>query len=135
MLAQLAQVLSQKADLGVRTRALYQAADKSGMRQLISDYDQCIADTETFLCVFRDNWMTENKPHGFEIQEIRIGGTIQRLRSCRERLAQWCDQDIPVPELAEQALDLQGGGTEFTRRHFRYPRWEQMVSPNVVCIP
>lgn len=134
-LSQLAAVLSRKAELGARTRALYQAGDKQGMQLLIADYEQCILDTEAFLRLFRKVWMAENKPHGFEIQEIRIGGTIQRLRSCRERLEQWCSQDTPIPELAEQALDLQGGGTEFTRRHFRYPRWELMVSPNVVRLP
>lgn len=134
-LGQLARVLSRKAELGVRTRALYQAGNKQRMQQLLADYEQCISDTEVFLDVFRDAWMAENKPHGFEIQEIRIGGLLQRLRSCRDRLTAWCEQDIPIPELAEQALDLQGGGTEFSGRHFRYPRWELMVSPNVVRMP
>lgn len=134
MLGQLALVLSRKAELGVRTRALYQAVDKPGIRQLIADYEQCILDTEAFLCIFRSVWMAENKPHGFEIQEIRIGGLIQRLRSCKERLEQWCSQDTPIPELAEQALDLEGGGTEFTRRHFRYPNWIAMFSPNVASM-
>lgn len=134
MLGQLARVLSRKAELGARTRALYQAGDKQGMQLLIADYEQCILDTEAFLRVFREVWMAENKPHGFEIQEIRIGGTIQRLRSCRERLEQWCSQDIPIPELDEQALDLEGGGTEFTRRHFRYPNWIEMFSPNVASM-
>ena len=134
MLGQLARVLSRKAELGARTRALYQAGDKQGMQLLIADYEQCILDTEAFLRVFREVWMAENKPHGFEIQEIRIGGTIQRLRSCKERLEQWCSQDTPIPELAEQALDLEGGGTEFTRRHFRYPNWIEMFSPNVASM-
>lgn len=134
-LSQLARVLSRKAELGARTRALYQARNRQGMQQLIADYDECILDTEEFLRIFRDAWMAENKPHGFEIQEIRIGGLLQRLRSCRDRLIAWCEQDTPIPELAEQALDLQGGGTEFSGRHFRYPRWELMVSPNVVRMP
>ena len=134
-LGQLARVLSRKAELGIRTRALYQAGDKQGMQQLLADYEQCISDTGVFLDIFRDAWMAENKPHGFEIQEIRIGGLLQRLRSCRDRLIAWCEQDIPIPELAEQALDLQGGGAEFSARHFRYPRWELAVSPNVVRMP
>ena len=135
MLSQLAQVLSCKAELGVRTRSLYQVKDKSGMTQLLAEYDRCIADTETFLQLFRNVWMDENKPQGFEVQEIRIGGLIQRLRSCRERLAQWCDQDIPIAELDEQPLDLRGGGTEFSHRHIRYPRWEKAVSANIVGMP
>ena len=134
MLGQLARVLSRKAELGVRTRALYQAADKQGMLSLIADYAQCILDTEEFLRVFREVWMAENKPYGFEIQEVRIGGVLQRLRACRERLELWCTQDTPIPELAEENLDLQGGGREFAHRHFRYPNWIKIFSPNVASM-
>ena len=134
VLSQLARVLSRKAELGIRTRALYQAGDQPGMQQMIADYEQCILDAEAFLRVFRDAWMAENKPQGFEIQEVRIGGTIQRLRSCQERLKAWCQHGTLIPELAEQNLDLEGGGTEFARRHMRYPYWIRAFSPNVVSM-
>ena len=131
-LSQLAAVLSRKACMGIRTRQLYQNADTAGMTQMLEDYALCIRDLEAFLPLFREVWMTENKPYGFEIQELRLGGLLQRLRSCRQRLQDWCDKDMPIPELAEENLDLQGGGTEFTRRHFRYPHWKKSIAPSVL---
>ena len=81
---------------------------------------------------FRTAWLTENKPHGFEVQDIRIGGLIQRLKSCRVRLTQWLEAGTPIPELDETPLDLEGGGSNFARRHLRYPQWARAASANVM---
>ena len=131
-LSQLAAVLSRKACMGIRTRQLYQNADKAGMAQMLEDYDLCIRDLEAFLPLFQKVWMSENKPYGFELQELRLGGLLQRLRSCRQRLQDWCDNDTAIPELAEENLDLQGGGTEFAQQHFRYPHWKNAIAPSVL---
>ena len=132
MLSQLAQVLSCKAELGVRTRRLYQAKDRSGITKLLADYDCCIADTEVFLRLFRDVWMDENKPHGFDVQEIRIGGLIQRMKACRDRLAAWNTDDVPIAELEETPLDLTGSGQELGHTPLRYPNWHKAASVNIL---
>lgn len=128
----LAQTLYWKADLGVRTREAYRSGDKDRVRALVDIYDQCARNLSAFLQAFRKAWLTENKPHGFEVQDIRLGGLLARLIACRERLEQYLAVGTPIPELMEDPLDLEGGGTEFSHRHLRYPQWARAASVNVM---
>lgn len=128
----LAATLFLKADLGVRTRAIYQAGDKEQTKAIIREYDACIENLSAFLQAFRTAWLTENKPHGFEVQDIRIGGLLARMIACRDRLTEWVSVDTPIPELMEDPLDLEGGGQVFSHRHLRYPQWSRAASVNVM---
>jgi len=128
----LAATLFLKADLSVRTRAVYRSGDKQAVEALLDRYDQCIRNLSAFLQEFRNAWLTENKPHGFEVQDIRIGGLLVRLNACRDRLIRWNTCGTPIPELEEDPLDLEGGGENFARRHLRYPQWARAASVNVM---
>lgn len=128
----LAATLHFKADLSVRTRSVYRSGDKQEVAELIERYDCCIRNLSAFLQAFRSAWLYENKPHGFEIQDIRIGGLLQRLIACRDRLIVWNQVGTPIPELDEDPLDLEGGGENFARRHLRYPQWARAASVNVM---
>ncbi len=131
--AHLADALSRKADLGVRTRRVYRSGEKDDLSSLDKDsllnaYDICIKDISLFLRAFRAAWMQENKPHGFEVQEIRLGGLMQRLSACRDRLKEYRKFDTPIPELDEDPLDLLGGGEDFHPGHLRYPHWAKAAT-------
>lgn len=128
----LAATLYFKADLGVRSRNVYRSGDKQAVKELIDRYDCCIRNMSAFLQAFRNAWLFENKPHGFEVQDIRIGGLLQRLIACRDRLIQWDKVGTPIPELEEDPLDLEGGGNVFAKRHLRYPQWARAASVNVM---
>ncbi len=131
----LAKVLSYKAELGLCTRKLYQAGDKEGMKALLSQYDVCIEALNEFFGAYRAAWMAENKPFGFEVQEIRLGGLMRRLTSCRERLWDWMENNTEIEELEEEMLDLEGGGKEFTHSESPYPAyplWRKAVSPGII---
>ena len=56
------------------------------IRALIKDYNTLIERIEIFYQAFRKQWFAENKPFGFEVQDMRLGGLIQRTKSCAERL-------------------------------------------------
>lgn len=115
----LCKVLSVKYDLGYRTRESYQAKDFGRLRELIGDYEKCIGYFEEFLTAFRELWMSENKPHGFDVQEIRIGGTIQRLKSCCQRLKQYVDRKTDtIEELEAPLLDFDGNAVPSRRPVF-----------------
>lgn len=108
--AALCDLLSVKYDLGVRTRAAYQAGDKAALRAVMGDYGVAIAKTEAFYSKFSALWYTENKPHGFDVQDIRIGGLLQRLKACRERLNAYLGGVLTeLPELEEKILTWDGG--------------------------
>ena len=109
MQACLCDVLAQKALLGIRTRALYNAGDKAGLAAIAEEYTQVKEKMETFYRAYQKVWMRDNKPFGFEIQEVRLGGTLFRLDSCRERLLQYVNGTLPtIPELDEARLPFNG---------------------------
>ena len=109
MQACLCDVLAQKALLGIRTRTLYAAGDKAGLAAIAEEYTEVKEKMERFYRAYQQVWMRDNKPFGFEIQEVRLGGTLFRLDSCRERLLQYVKGDLStIPELDEVRLPFNG---------------------------
>ena len=118
----LARVLSTKATLGTRTRKAYLGSDKDSLKKVICDYSVTIENLKEYYKAFQNRWYSESKPQGFEVQDIRIGGLIQRLTSCKERLEQFVAGEITeIPELHEPVL-------EGTTGYF----WRKCVSANVI---
>ena len=77
--------------------------------------------------------MTENKPHGFDVQDIRIGGLAYRVRHARERLLDYLDGKIPaIDELEETLLDPFGRGTDYKEEAVNFNLWKQNASANVI---
>lgn len=85
-LSDLCKLLSVKYDLGVRIRAAYKSGDKGAIAALLPDCKKAIARTEAFYDSFEAQWYKECKPFGFEVQDARIGGVIQRLKHTQKRL-------------------------------------------------
>ncbi len=109
--AMLCDMLTEKFDLGVRTRALYEKDDKEELRALANtEYVICSEKLERFYEAFRDQWELVNKTYGFELQDSRLGGVLLRLKACRRRLLSYCDGKIDsIPELTEPILEHDGG--------------------------
>ncbi|MEE0885082.1 MAG: beta-N-acetylhexosaminidase [Faecalimonas sp.] len=132
----LCDVLSLKVDIGVRTRAAYVTDDKLAMSRLLDDYDQLKDYIEKFYEAFRTQWFWENKPHGFEVHDSRIGGLILRISHCRKRLADYINGDIDkIEELEEPELDFMGRGellNEEDKKSFDYNGWYATVTTGVV---
>ena len=104
--AALCECLEVKFDLAERTRALYLAGDKEGLRALAeNEYTEFLTRLEKFHRAFRKQWYTANKTYGFEVHDLRLGGLIQRVKSCRERLLEYASGEIAeIAELAEAML-------------------------------
>jgi hypothetical protein len=105
--AALADALALKYDLGIRTRAAYLAGDKETLRQLAKkDYVKTYKAIEKFALAFEKQWNIENKPTGFDVQDIRLGGLLRRTDSCRRRLLDYTSGKInEIPELAFELLE------------------------------
>lgn len=102
----LADVLEIKTSLGLRTWKAYCDKDVNELRNIISDYDEVIKRLEIFHKGFKAAWFKYNKPHGFDVQDIRIGGLIMRIKSSKERLEDFCNGKISsIPELEEPRID------------------------------
>ena len=115
--AALCECLEVKFDLAARTRALYTAGDKAGLRALAeNEYSEFIVRLERFYTAFRKQWYKVNKTYGFEIQDIRLGGLMQRAKSCRERLLLYAGGEIgEIEELQEEVLPCPDGNLSYKR--------------------
>ena len=124
-LACLSDVLFKKLLLAKKTRTLYEAKDKEGLRALAdTDYSECIVRLNKFYRAFRKQWYAVNKTYGFEIHDARLGGLKQRLESCKERLISYVNGEISeIAELEEKLLPM--NDTYVTS-------WAEMISSNVI---
>ena len=105
----LCEVLVHKYELGIKTRKYYKEKNLVELGLLVKEYDLAIRKLRKFIIAFRNLWFTENKPHGFDVQEIRLGGTLLRLQSCKERISNYLNGKIDIiEELEEDLLDLDG---------------------------
>ena len=98
----LCMVLKNKADLGVRLQRSYMNKDIEDLKKAGCEIDQIIKDLQNFYYSFKKQWYTSNKPFGFEVQDIRIGGLIQRMHDVRERLDEYVNGKTDVIEELEQ---------------------------------
>lgn len=120
----LCEVLSVKFDIGVHTRKAYESKDKTALKNIISDYEQLLGLIDDFYLSFREQWEKENKPNGFEVQDIRIGGLCLRVRHCKEKLEAFVNGKIPsIGELEEPLLDFLGGGNALSRSPICFNNW------------
>lgn len=103
----LCRALAVKYDLGYRTKTAYKAGDLQALSALLPEYDSAIRLTEEFLEAFRRMWYHDNKAHGFDVQDIRIGGSLQRMKSCRARLGEYVEGRLDrIEELEAPMLDI-----------------------------
>lgn len=102
----LCNVLAVKNDLGIRTRRAYCEESREKLEYLLDDYIKIENLLIAFLDDFKSQWYKENKPFGFEKHEMRLGGLIQRTRSCRQRLEAYIKGEINrIEEIEEEILD------------------------------
>ena len=96
-----------KAMLGKHTRAAYDSKDKSKLAAVIEEYKTADRKFDAFYYAYRESWMREKKGHGFDVQDIRLGGVKMRLRSCRERLEDYMNGVTDhIDELDEKLIDM-----------------------------
>ncbi len=124
-LAKLCRVLEIKVNICTRTRQAYSSGNNEQLDTVIVDYKKMIKRTQEFYNTFRNQWYIENKPHGFDIQDIRLGGLIARMRACLDRLIQYRDGKInSIPELEEKIVPI-------TDKIINYNCWRNNVSTNM----
>ena len=70
-------------------------------------------------------WMSECKPQGYEVIDIRLGGVKSRLKSAARRIETWLSHpEKQLEELEEQRVCFWPDED----RIYSFNRWEQIVS-------
>lgn len=107
--AKLCDVLEIKYELGLRTRRAYEAGDKEELRRLANnEYKVLPKRIDAFIKALEKQWYLENKPIGFEVQEIQLGGLLRRAESVRRRLLAYCDgKEDKIEELEYELLPFE----------------------------
>lgn len=129
----LCEVLEIKANLGQRTRQAYQEQDREVLTGLIAEYQICIERIEIFYKAYQKQWMRNNKPYGFDVFDIHIGGLIQRMKHCKERLTEYTEGKLEsIPELEERMLDIFGKGEYYEKTPLCYDSWQRIATVNYI---
>ncbi len=104
--AKLCDVLAIKYELGLRTRLAYGENDREALRSLAeNEYTEVIKLIKIYHKAFKKQWFADNKPHGFDVQDMRIGGLLLRTETCRRILLDYVNGKIErIDELDEKLL-------------------------------
>ncbi len=103
--ANLCNVLAIKAYLGIETRKAYESKNHTALKSLIKEYKELCKRLERLHKTFYILWNKDNKPQGWEIQDVRLGGLIQRIKTCARRLKDYVNGKLErIDELEEELL-------------------------------
>lgn len=100
----LCRVLEIKAELGLRIRKAYADKNRDELSKIVDDMNELSRRLDDFYSAFKALWYKENKPFGFEIHDARIGGIMNRIRSCRERIEEYLSSGTEIEELETELL-------------------------------
>ncbi len=104
-LSALCECLTYKSALGVEIYKCYGKGDRDGLIACRQRLLSAIKKTETFYKSFLHQWKSENKSCGFDVQDIRFGGLMRRLKHCAETLDEYIDGKIDkIEELESERL-------------------------------
>lgn len=100
--ALLAQVLRHKSELGIRLYRAYQNRDTAGLLEQVVHARRAADSCGRLLEQWRRLWLTECRPFGFEVLEIRLSGVRSRLETAADRVSRYCRGELDRLEELEQ---------------------------------
>ena len=121
----LAAVLAGKADLGVRIKDAYDREEKEILKEISqNEIPDIICNLEEMKRIREEIWMTDAKPFGYELLDVKLGGVITRLKSTGRRIDNYLNGKVSrLEELEETRLPY------FTdEMDKRENRWDRIIS-------
>lgn len=117
--ARLCDVMELKYELGLKTRAAYEAGDREELRRLTDTaYANLPARIRAFEKAFRKRWMKDNKPYGYEYWVYTFGGLAERENYQRQRLLDYLDGKCDsIDELSWELLPYKQKGQSWWYRN------------------
>ena len=91
--------LELKAECGIGLKKAYDAKDTAKLTQFRdSILPELLRRTESFYEVYRIHWHTENRPSGWDTQDIRFGALLLRLKTAIRRVDEYLTGKIETIE-------------------------------------
>lgn len=129
----LCRVAALKADLSFRIRPAYHSPNPEELAAVITDCKVLLRRMKEFYSAFEEQWMRENKPQGFDVQDIRLGGMIVRTEHCIKRLEAFAAGKLEkLEELEEAPLEYYGNGTEPVREDTTLNSFKKIFTTNIL---
>ncbi|MBR2969378.1 MAG: family 20 glycosylhydrolase [Clostridia bacterium] len=102
-----ADFVAEKSTLGKKLYEAYISKEADSMKAVIKRLDSAIKLLDEFIEVYTEMWHTENKPFGFEKQQLRLGGLKLRLEYTRDKVKKFCQGKINrIEELETEHLAI-----------------------------
>ncbi len=103
--AKYARVVSGKCVWRAKAATAVRAKDRAAAKELAQMALEMKKDTEAFTDAWRTLWHAYNKPFGFELLDIRMGGVISRLSTAAQRMQDFADGKLEdIEELSCEKL-------------------------------
>ncbi len=100
-----ANVLKNKAEIGLKLKDAYDAKDKEKFSELLGTLKELYDDMTSLRLSHRDYFYTEYKPIGWEVLDIRYGGAIMGIDTAIKRVYDYLNGEIDqIDELMEERL-------------------------------
>lgn len=128
----LADVLTLKGTIGVELKQAYDANDRESLKKIAEvTLPEITKRVKTLRDAHRKQWLTMHKPFGWEVIDIRYGGSINRLDTAIERIKDFLNGEIDfIDELEQERLYFTPGVEESTALGWN-SYYFRMASPNV----
>lgn len=128
----LAKLLALKGTIGLKLKAAYDAEDREALAEIV---EKTLPETsrrvEILKEAHRDQWLTMNKPFGWEVIDIRYGGLLNRVDTAIKRVKDYLSGEIDcVEELEQERLYFTPGVEESSHLGWN-SYYFRMASPNV----
>lgn len=105
----LAEVLKDKAEIGLQLKQAYDASDKKMMQDLTNKLSPLAEKVNQLRQNHRKLWFSMYKPFGWEVIDIRYGGVLTRIDSAIYRLRAYLEGEIEkLDEFEEERLHFEG---------------------------
>ena len=102
---QLAETLSLKAEIGLHLKKAYDSNDKELLQESLDRAITLKGSLNNLRLAHRKVWMEHNKPFGWEVLDIRYGGTIARMDTTIDRVTAYLNGELEeIAELKETKL-------------------------------
>jgi hypothetical protein len=134
-LAKLAHVLELKCDMGIRLKKAYDRKERETLIRIARvECPELISRIEVFQEAFRTQWYKENKPFGFDVQDLRIGGLKERIRAVTRSVDAYISGSISrIEELEQERLLLdQRENPGYRTLPLYHNDWRSMVTASVL---
>jgi len=90
-----------KYPFGVKLREAYLKKDTKNLKKCLQNLNKIEKEVGKFIKTVRTYWLKENSLFGYEVQDMRLGGLLQRIKSSKVILSDYLKGKISSIETLE----------------------------------